>query len=43
MAIFPLACKEMATRVKKFFDLDGFSSLLVSLADYANGTVSMGI
>ena len=40
MAFFLLACKEMATRMKKLLDLGGSSSLRVSSAAFVNGTVS---
>ena len=38
-----LACKEMVTRVKETFDLDGSSSLQALLAGFTNGTASTEI
>ena len=43
MADFLLACKEMATRMKKTFDFDGSSSLQGLSAAFANGSVLMEI
>ena len=43
MTFYLLACKEMATRMKKLLDLDGSFSLRVSSAAFVNGTVSTGI